>query len=755
MLTVASSSSAIVGMVLICAILLCLASPRPSVAQNFTLRVSRSPPTPTSVQEHHGIDNANYVEATTKAQRIRQKSRGTQDAGGKLHDHPEEYAHIALAHDNDHVGKTTTNHAVVAIATASINRPQRTRSIVKNESSRPAQNVDIISDARKNERIFLKRSSIHDPPSNVTQLKIQTSNSTAKMRRRKLILACSNVSLIADEAFYYEGEVIYVTYSITSKLAKTSENSPVAWLAVYRDAESTKYGTLFPPMMKMNVNWPAGENHASLTVPFSSLGLNLNGGIFRAVMGVGNSDPPQILGVSDSFEVRWNYVIATVNDTSYYEGELIHVTFEMNQLVDTLECGFAWVALYDVVDTYFSLPPLTIQKNVCPQETGNVFTVALPVMELPSGYSSNYPHRPLPDWLTCKVVMGITNSNRVLGFSSSFSVNRNVASLVTDARQYYKGESINVTYTMYKKTSDMEVAFGWIALFDQNVTYYQRSTPVTARIYTPSSGYSDTVSFSSDNLIHGSKYKAALILSSTKSLNVIGSTLLFQVFDPALPSATLVPTQKPITLAPTTQPTQKPNSLAPTTQPFSAAPTQKPNTLAPTPQPVSMTPTQSPNTLAPTTPPIFFAPTEKPNTMAPTTQPVFVAPTQKPSTMAPTKRPASVALTQKPSTMAQTKRPIFVAPTKKSNTMAPTTQPVFVAPTRKLNTPAPTKQPVSVAPTQKPTIVALTQHSTAKGSSTSSSVPALKSSALAPSRKTKARGATKQPANRDKQTRVP
>ena len=130
---------------------------------------------------------------------------------------------------------------------------------------------------------------------------------------------------------------------------------------------------------------------------------------FRAVLGMGTSDPPQILGVSESFKIIANYVTVTVDETYYVEGELIHVTFEMNEDVDNLECGFAWVALYDDADSSFLLPPLTIQRNICPQETGNIFSVALPVMEIPSGYSYTYPYKPLPAFLSCKVVLGLTH----------------------------------------------------------------------------------------------------------------------------------------------------------------------------------------------------------------------------------------------------------------------------------------------------------------------------------------------------------
>jgi hypothetical protein len=73
-------------------------------------------------------------------------------------------------------------------------------------------------------------------------------------------------------------------------------------------------------------------------------------------MVMADTNPPYILGVSNSFDVLQNSASLTTDEFQYYEGELIDVTFTMNQTVDTLEPRFAWIGLFRQDVQNYSLP---------------------------------------------------------------------------------------------------------------------------------------------------------------------------------------------------------------------------------------------------------------------------------------------------------------------------------------------------------------------------------------------------------------
>jgi hypothetical protein len=249
---------------------------------------------------------------------------------------------------------------------------------------------------------------------------------------------------------------------------------------------------------------------------------------------------------------------------------------------------------------------------------------------------------------SCKIALLYANSMAILGFSSSFSVRGTGAELVTDARQYVKGELINVTYTLHDEVSNMAVGFAWIALFNSNEDWHDHKLAATPRIYTVSNGYSDTVSFSSDQLAHGS-YKAVMVLTNRTggARETVGLTYAyFEVFDPAFPVTTWAPTRQPTTHAPTLQPI----SVAPTPQPISVAPTPQPISVAPTPQPISVAPTPQPISAALTPQPISAAPTQQPTVIALTQNPT----TKGPSSSSPT---LNLVLAPQPTMRGMTRKP--------------------------------------------------------------------------------------------------
>jgi hypothetical protein len=189
----------------------------------------------------------------------------------------------------------------------------------------------------------------------------------------------------------------------------------------------------------------------------------------KAVMVMADTDPPYIMGVSNSFEVLRNSPTLTTKKSHYYVGELVDVTFFMNQTIDKLETWFAWIGLFHEDAQDYSLPPLNNELYYLWK--GN-----------PMQFSSR--NLPVDSKLKAVMVMADTNPPYVLGVSNSFDILLNSAMLTTDESQYFVGELIDVTLTMNQTLDNPEYKFAWIGLFRHDVQDYSL-TPLKQEFYYP------------------------------------------------------------------------------------------------------------------------------------------------------------------------------------------------------------------------------------------------------------------------------
>ncbi|KAI2491477.1 hypothetical protein MHU86_23092 [Fragilaria crotonensis] len=326
----------------------------------------------------------------------------------------------------------------------------------------------------------------------------------------------NTATLVTEETKYYEGEMIDVTYT----MSQDTDNMEwgFAWVAFF--AHNVTDYSLPPAAFQSTGYW---MRDSTATMQFSSRNLPALNAKYKAVMAITDSNPPRILGISSTFDVLRNTATLVTEETKYYEGETIDVTYTMSQDTDNMEWGFAWVALFADNVTDYSLPPAAFQS------TGYWMRDSTATMQFSS--------RNLPALnAKYKAVMAITDSNplSILGVSNTFDILQNVATLATDEMRYFEGETIDVTYTMNQDADNMEWGFAWVALFAHNVTDY--SLPPAA---IQSSGYwmrdsTATMQFSSRNLpVLNAKYKAVMAITDSNPLRIIGVSNTFDVLQNA------------------------------------------------------------------------------------------------------------------------------------------------------------------------------------------------------------------------------
>ena len=320
-------------------------------------------------------------------------------------------------------------------------------------------------------------------------------DSAVSPRRAQLSIEPAVASLVTDESTYYEGELIEVTYDVSPD----DNMAPgfYSWVALFpHDAVKfsqpasavytyTHYGTM-KAIVKLSTRFLPALNSK-----------------YKVVMALDSSDPLRILGMSDAFDILPNSAALTTDESQYYEGELIDVTYTMNEMVDRVEYGFVWVGLFadDVQD--YSLPPLSHSDDYWWWAVDNTGT-------------NSFSSRNLPFDSKVKAVMVIRNSNppRILGVSNSFDVLQNFAMLSTDETQYFEGELIEVTYNMNETVDIREYGFAWVGLYAHNVSDY--SLPPVALPYDYwTVAKTGTISFSSRNLPFDSKFKVVMIVAGS------------------------------------------------------------------------------------------------------------------------------------------------------------------------------------------------------------------------------------------------
>jgi hypothetical protein len=319
----------------------------------------------------------------------------------------------------------------------------------------------------------------------------------------------NSATLATDEALYYEGETIDVTYTM-SQDADDMEYG-FAWVALFADTVSDY--SLTPPAIQLSVRWRSGSN-ATMNFPSRNLPLDSK---YKAVMAISYSSPLRILGVSDAFEVVQNSAALVTDEVQYYEGELIDVTYRMSEEADNMEYGFAWVGLFADNVTDYSLTPPVVQSLVY-WTSGYTGTVQLPSRNLP--LESQF-----------KAVMAIADSSplRILGESNSFEVIQNFAELMTDEVQYYEGEAINVTYVMNQDADNMDWGFAWVGLFADHVSDYSLTPPLSQSSVYWRSGNNGTIQLSSINLPLDSQYKAVMAITDSSPLRILGVSNSFEI----------------------------------------------------------------------------------------------------------------------------------------------------------------------------------------------------------------------------------
>jgi hypothetical protein len=211
-------------------------------------------------------------------------------------------------------------------------------------------------------------------------------------------------TLVTYETQYYEGEWIDITYAMSE--GADNFDADFAWVALfaynvsdYSDPKAVWHGSRW---------WATGNTG---TIRFRSRNLPMLNSTYKAVMAIADSNPLRILGVSNTFDVLQNAATLVTDETQYYEGERIDITYTMSEDADNIERDFAWVALFAHDASDFSLPPAALQS------TGYWWTSSTGTLQFWSGdlqLNSKY-----------KAVMAITDSSplRILGVSSSFQIN--------------------------------------------------------------------------------------------------------------------------------------------------------------------------------------------------------------------------------------------------------------------------------------------------------------------------------------------
>ncbi|KAI2492739.1 cell adhesion [Fragilaria crotonensis] len=324
----------------------------------------------------------------------------------------------------------------------------------------------------------------------------------------------NSATLTTAKTHYYEGEWIDVTFT----MSPDSDNieADFIWVGLFAH-NVTDYS--LPPVALRYIRYRVTVNTGTITLSSTNLpGLNSK---YKAVMVIVDSVPPRIMGVSDSFDIMTNSAALTTDETKYYEGELIDVTYTLNENAEYMNCEFAWVGLFahNVLD--YSIPPFNLQYAGYSM-AGNIGTISLSSRNLPQ-LNSKY-----------KIVMAITDSDppRILGVSDSFDILPNSAALTTDDTQYYDGEVIDVTFTLSQDVDNIEDYFAWVGLFAHNVSDY--SLPPAARQYveyTPANN-SGTISLYTTSLPEvNSKYKAVMAITDSYPPHILGVSDSFDVLE--------------------------------------------------------------------------------------------------------------------------------------------------------------------------------------------------------------------------------
>ncbi|KAI2492738.1 hypothetical protein MHU86_21813 [Fragilaria crotonensis] len=320
----------------------------------------------------------------------------------------------------------------------------------------------------------------------------------------------NSASLSTEKAQYYDGELIDVSFTLS--LDVVNLETSFAWIALY--PQEVQNFSLSQALSEP-AYWSAGSIG---TFAFSSKDLPASSSKYKAVMAIRDSDPLRILGVSDAFDLLPNSANLTSSKFQYYDGEMIEVTYTLSQDANTLQNGFAWIALMldDVHD--FSLSQGYSQRTTWSSDyTG---TVSLPSRSIPS-ISSGY-----------RAVMAVVGTSplRILGVSDSIYVVPNPAYLLTDKSFYFEGQFVEVTYTM-NATVDVESGFASVGLFPQGVQNYTSYS--ATQVMLTSTGNTGTILVSTMDLpALDTTYQVVMAVTDSNPLRILGTSQPFHVAPP-------------------------------------------------------------------------------------------------------------------------------------------------------------------------------------------------------------------------------
>ena len=124
-----------------------------------------------------------------------------------------------------------------------------------------------------------------------------------------------------------------------------TQNSRIALFAYNVSDYSTWY----------NENY-VGDDDDSGTVLISSKNLPELNSKYKAIISIPHSEPLDILGASEAFDILPISAALTTDKLSYYEGELINLTCTMSRNSDMMEDGIVWIGLFAHNVTDYSSP---------------------------------------------------------------------------------------------------------------------------------------------------------------------------------------------------------------------------------------------------------------------------------------------------------------------------------------------------------------------------------------------------------------
>ncbi|KAI2508646.1 hypothetical protein MHU86_5829 [Fragilaria crotonensis] len=335
---------------------------------------------------------------------------------------------------------------------------------------------------------------------------LDSNESTRRRAQLSTDTSSINASLTTDKAAYFDGQRIKITYEVRQET--TPGMSFISLIALFPH-DTADYTNLRTWAYTDTMYGILTEKVELTTESLPALGK------YKAVMAVANTNPLFILGVSNAFNVVQNNVTLETDETRYYEGELIDVSYSLTAWDDSFDPWFAWIGLFPHDAQDYS-DPVALSSNPYIWKNPGIIRFS----------SSNLPTRNAK----YKTVMAMTNSNplRILGVSNSFEVILNAANLTTDENLYYEGEWIDITFTRSQDANNHEWRFAWVALFAHNVSDYSLPPAAIQFLGFGYLGSTATIPFSSRNLSYD-RYKAVMAITDSDPLRILGVSDTFEV----------------------------------------------------------------------------------------------------------------------------------------------------------------------------------------------------------------------------------